>query len=335
MPKNKSAAIRHRIIDQCINDKRRKYPTLEYLAERCSVLLDTDVSPSTIEKDIAAMKRDHPIGYNAPIVYSKQHKGYAYEEEGFSISSLSLAEEEWDALRFSAQLLFQYREVPVFADFRNAIERINTRFDLGLELQDPDTGRFIQFETAVAGKGNEWINTIFEAIKSRKTVSFTYENIYKKKSATYTLEPLLLREHRNRWYMIGWSEERKDFLTFALDRITSLEKTNIPRSNLTHFEADSFFKHATGIMEGKGKPVKVELQVREPLSKLVLLEPLHHSQKLIAEKEGMVRISMQVYLNEELSLKLLGLGPWCTVLKPASLREQMILLTKQMVKNYK
>lgn len=335
MPKNKSAAIRHRIIDQCINDKRHKYPTLDYLAERCADLLDTDVSPSTIEKDIAAMKRDPPIGYGAPILYSKQHKGYAYGEEGFSISSLSLAEEEWDALRFSAQLLFQYREVPVFADFRNAIERINTRFDLGLELQEPDAEKIIQFETAVAGKGNEWINAILESIKSRKTVSFTYENIYKKKSASYTLEPFLLREHRNRWYMIGWSPDRNDYLTFALDRISSLEKTNVGRSNKGGFEAESFFRHATGIMEGKGKPVKVELQVREPLSRLVLLEPLHHSQKLINEKDGVARISMQVYLNEELTLKLLGLGPWCTVLKPTSLRENMKNLSKQMVKNYK
>ena len=86
MPKNKNAFSRHRIIDQCINDKRRKYPTLEYLAERCSALLDVDVSPSTIEKDIAVMKKNSPIGYSAPIIYSKQNRGYAYSEIGFSIA---------------------------------------------------------------------------------------------------------------------------------------------------------------------------------------------------------------------------------------------------------
>ena len=55
MPKNKSAAIRYRIIDQCINNKRKSFPSLEYLANHCANLLNTDVSPSTIEKDIAVM----------------------------------------------------------------------------------------------------------------------------------------------------------------------------------------------------------------------------------------------------------------------------------------
>jgi hypothetical protein len=75
MPVNKNAIIRHRIIDQCINNKRHKFPSLEYLADRCSQMLETDISMSTIEKDMALMKKDHPLGYNAPIVYSKQNKG--------------------------------------------------------------------------------------------------------------------------------------------------------------------------------------------------------------------------------------------------------------------
>jgi predicted DNA-binding transcriptional regulator YafY len=119
MPKNKSASIRFRIIDQCINNKRHRFPSLELMADRCSELLQTDVSTSSIEKDIAVMKKPEPVGFSAPIAYSKTEKGYYYTEAGFSISELSLAEEEWNALRFSAQLLFQYREVPIFSDFRN------------------------------------------------------------------------------------------------------------------------------------------------------------------------------------------------------------------------
>ncbi|MEN9884528.1 MAG: hypothetical protein RLZZ420_1745, partial [Bacteroidota bacterium] len=90
------------------------------------------------------MKKPEPVGFSAPIAYSKTEKGYYYAEAGFSISELSLAEEEWNALRFSAQLLFQYREVPIFSDFRNAIERINTRFALGLDTDEPEVNRFVQ-----------------------------------------------------------------------------------------------------------------------------------------------------------------------------------------------
>ena len=335
MPKNKSASIRFRIIDQCINNKRHRFPSLELMADRCSELLQTDVSTSSIEKDIAVMKKPEPVGFSAPIAYSKTEKGYYYAEAGFSISELSLAEEEWNALRFSAQLLFQYREVPIFSDFRNAIERINTRFALGLDTDEPEANRFVQFETSNASNGQLWIDLIFSAIRSRRAVVFKYDNIYKKKISAYQLDPYLLREHRNRWYMIGWSEERQDYLTFALDRIIELNVTDDPQKLKKDFHSGEFFQHATGIMEGTGKPVNVELAVKGPAGKLLLLEPLHRSQVLISQKEDNIKVSLQVLVNEEFMLRLLGLGPACKVIKPASLKASIKSMINGMLENYK
>lgn len=334
MPVNKNAIIRHRIIDQCINSKRHRYPSLEYLADHCSEILETDISTSTVEKDLALMKKDSPVGYNAPIVYSKQHKGYAYSEVGFSIAELNLQEQEWNALRFAAQLLYQYKDVPVFTDFKQAIERINTRFSLGLDTDDPIISKHVDFETPNAVSGMEWIDQIFSSIRNRFAISFSYTNIYKKTTATYHLIPYLLKEHRNRWYVIGWSNEKQNYTTFALDRILSLEIINAKQTAdikyRNAFNSDSFFQYATGIMEGNGKPQKVELVITDPISKLVLLEPIHASQQLIKESDGEIRISMTVYINEEFCLRLLGMGPWCKVSKPASLQKSMAGLIARM-----
>lgn len=339
MPANKNAIIRHRIIDQCINDKRHKYPSLEFLADRCSEMLGTDISTSTIEKDIAVMKRDAPIGYNAPIVYSKQNKGYAYGEVGFSIAELNLQDEEWDALSFSAQLLYQYREVPVFTHFKNAIERINTRFALGIQVDDTLLDQQVQFETPNSTTGMEWIDMIYVAIQNKFSINFSYKNIYKKKTSTYILNPYLLKEHRNRWYVIGWNTERKDYLTFALDRILTLEVIGIKQTDdvkeRASFRTNNFFQHATGIMEGKGKVEQVKLIIADPISKLVMLEPLHTSQKLLGENKDEISIGMKVYVNEEFCFRLLSLGPWCKVVKPASLKTTMKELIQKMNKNYK
>lgn len=334
MPKNKSAVIRYRIIDQCINDKRHRFPNLEYLAQRCSDILDTDISPSTIEKDIAAMKKDHPVGHNAPIIYSKQERGYAYSEVGFSISELNLQDEEWNALRFSAQLLHQYRDVPIFADFKNAIGRINTRFSLGIDTNETMVNQHVHFESSNATNGMEWIDMIYEAISNRFSIGFRYNNIYKKKTSTYTLVPYLLKEHRNRWYVIGWENSREDYLTFALDRVSALDIISEVQQRRNDFNPDSFFQHATGIMEGNGKPVKVELNIKDPISKLVLLEPIHPSQTILAESAEQVRIGLTVFVNEEFCLRLLGLGPWCIVVKPASLRQGIAKMIKKMGDDY-
>ncbi|MEN9885018.1 MAG: hypothetical protein RLZZ420_2235, partial [Bacteroidota bacterium] len=212
---------------------------------------------------------------------------------------------------------------------------INTRFALGLDTDEPEVSRFVQFETSNASNGQLWIDLIFSAIRSRRAVVFKYDNIYKKKISAYQLDPYLLREHRNRWYMIGWSEERQDYLTFALDRIIELNVTDDPQKLKKDFHSGEFFQHATGIMEGTGKPVNVELAVKGPAGKLLLLEPLHRSQVLISQKEDNIKVSLQVLVNEEFMLRLLGLGPACKVIKPASLKASIKSMINGMLENYK
>jgi len=226
MPKNKSAVIRHRIIDQMLTNKRRPYPTLEQLAAKCSAIIGSDVSTSTIEKDIRAMREQAPKGYSAPIVYSKLGGGYVYSEVGFSIAELSLNEEEWTALQFASELLYQYKEVPVFSNFKNAIERINTRFSLGIDGSEKLIDEVVQFEKAVHANGMEFIEFIYKAIKSKQGFTFNYRNIYKNKTSATSLIPYLIKEHRNRWYVIGWSTEKEKFTTYALDRMSGVETTD-------------------------------------------------------------------------------------------------------------
>lgn len=334
MPKNKSAVIRYRIIDQMLTNKRRPYPTLEQLAAKCTAILGSDVSTSTIEKDIRAMREQAPKGYSAPIVYSKLEGGYVYSEVGFSIAELNLNEEEWTALQFAAELLYQYKEVPVFSNFKNAIERINTRFSLGLDGFEKLIDQVVQFEQAVHTNGMEFISFIYKAIKSKQGITFNYRNIYKYKTSATSLIPYLIKEHRNRWYVIGWSNEKEKYTTYALDRMSGLETEDNIYKRRSDFNASTFFQHSTGIMESKAKPEEVLLTITKPISDLILLEPLHHSQKVIKEKGDSLQISLKVLLNEEFTFKLLGMGSFCIVNKPASLKKTIKSAIDNMNANY-
>ena len=335
MPKNKSAATRYRVIDQMLNDKRKPFPNLEQLAAKCSSVLGSDVSTSTIEKDIRAMREQAPKGYSAPIVYSKVEGGYVYGEVGFSIAELNLNEEEWTALQFTSQLLYHYKEVPIFSNFKNAIERINTRFALGIDGSDKILDDLVQFEKSVHTKGMDLIELIYTAIKTKQAIQFQYKNIYKGKSSTASLIPYLIKENRNRWYVIGWSEEKAKYTTYALDRMTDLVILNNIYKRRSDFNASTFFQHSTGIMESNTKPEEVLLTILKPISDLVLLEPLHTTQKLIIEKTDRVQISLKVLLNEEFTFKILGMGAFCIVDKPASLRKTIKAAIQKMNTNYK
>lgn len=334
MPKNKSAIIRHRIIDQMINNTRSPFPTLEMFAERCSGILGVDVSTSTIEKDLRAMREPAPRGYSAPIVYSKTEKGYAYGEVGYSISDLSLKEDEWRALQFASQLLYQYKDVPVFENFKNAIERINARFGLGIDGSDQLIEEVVSFEKAIENQGMEWIELIYEAIKDNKAVNFEYQNIYKKERKVYQLVPYLLKEHRNRWYVIGWSEEKDKMVTFALDRISKISTYVNKLKRKATFKANEFFFNSIGIMQNDTKPETVVLTLKKPIADLVQLEPLHQSQQIIDIKGDQIEISLNVLINEEFVFKILSLGAYCIVQKPKSLKTKIAENIKEMNANY-
>ena len=335
MPKNKSAVIRYRVIDQMLNDKRKPYPNLEKLAAKCSAILGSDVSTSTIEKDIRAMREQAPKGYSAPIVYSKIEGGYIYGEVGFSIAELNLNEEEWSALQFASQLLYQYKEVPIFSNFKNAIERINTRFALDINGNDKVVEDFVQFEKSIYNNGMDLIELIYNAIKNKQAIQFQYRNIYKKTTSASNLIPYLIKENRNRWYVIGWSQEKVKYITYALDRIDKLELIHNIYKRRSDFNTTTFFQHSTGIMESNTKPEEVLLTILKPISDLALLEPLHATQKLIIDKTDRVQISLKVLVNEEFMFKILGMGSYCIVDKPVNLRKSIKEAIHRMSLNYK
>ncbi|MEI8054115.1 MAG: WYL domain-containing protein [Bacteroidota bacterium] len=323
MPKIKSAVSRYHIIDACLNNKMKPYPTLEDLANECSVRIREGISTSTIEKDIRQMKMSRPQGYDAPIEYSKFKKGYFYAEQGFSITELKLEDHEWDGLRYAANLLHQYSNVSIFKDFKQAIDKINTRFNLLMDLEEADFDRYIQFETGNATNGYDWIGTILPAVKNRWIMNIRYENIYKKTVKEYSVYPKLLKEHRNRWYVIGWVAEREDYLTFALDRIQHIETVQKVQKHRFDFNADNFLQHTVGIMESDSNPSKVVLSILDPYHKLLQLEPIHHTQKEIKQNKNGIDIELMVNINPELINRILSMGSYCKVLQPASLKKQV------------
>jgi len=334
MPKVKSALIRYYTIDSCLNNPLKPFPSLEDLADACSERIRDGISTSTIEKDIRQMKMAPPNGYDAPIEYSKTNKGYFYAEQGFSISELSLSDEEWDGLRYAANLLHQYSMVPIFKDFKQAIEKINTRFNLMLDPDDTDFEQFIQFETGNAETGYEWINVILPALKNRWILKMRYLNIYKNQEKQYEVYPKLLKEHRNRWYLIGWVEERKDYLTFALDRIQHIVTDKKVQKHRFDFNASHFLQHAMGIMEGNEQPKKVVLQIENPYHKLLQLEPMHHSQKIIKKTDDFIRIELLIHINPELNQRILSLSPYCKVIQPQSLKKSILSVIQKTLEQY-
>ena len=88
-------------------------------------------------------------------------------------------------------------------------------------------------------------------------------------------------------------------------------------------------------MEVDSIPEKVVLTITAPYHKLLQLEPMHRSQKIIEQKEREIKVEIQVNINEELCKNILSFGPYCKVLQPQKLKKQIQELIINMNNLYK
>jgi predicted DNA-binding transcriptional regulator YafY len=323
MPANKYALLRYRIIDRCLTNNGKPYPSREDLRQACEDALfgsgGDAISLSTIDKDIWAMKNENELGYYAPIKFSKQHGGYFYEEEGYSISELSLGDEDLEAIRFATATLEQFRSIPIFKQYESAIDKIINRVNISPNPDDSSLARFIQFEKSTVSLGNEHLAPLLEHIKSRKTVRICYRKFSDDVLNEYELHPYLLKEYHNRWYLIAYNVDRKAMRTYGLERIEKLETGEKKFTVDPHFQPDLFFKYSLGITERSEKPERIELQFEAATGKYFVTQPIHSSQEITKADKHHITLGLHVLITAELINLILSFGHQVKVVKPKKL----------------
>jgi hypothetical protein len=117
MPANKYALLRYRIIDRCILNPGKRFPSREDLRQACEEALYGSgadaISLSTIDKDIWAMKNESELGYMAPNRFSTDsNEVIIMKIPNTAFHRLSLGDDDLESLRFAAAILNQFRDVP-------------------------------------------------------------------------------------------------------------------------------------------------------------------------------------------------------------------------------
>lgn len=331
MPANKYALLRYRIIDRCLTNPGRPFPTKEDLREACEeALYGSDgehISISTIEKDLWAMRNESELGYLAPIEYHREERGYWYTEEGYSINDVQLNDDDLDAIRFATKTLIQFREVPIFQQFDQALGKIADRLAVAPDLDTRGMNEFIQFESTPHAAGSQHLAPLLQAIRSRRVVDLGYQKFTStdEPPSAYTLHPHLLKEYRNRWYLLAWDPAKSQMKTYGCDRIVTVDVLEAQKFQpQSDFDADLYFQHAMGItVIGDGKPEKVVFHCDLRLAKYLRSQPLHQSQRLVEHEDHAVA-SLTVMPTFELLQWLQAHANEVTVMEPTHVKQAVI-----------
>ncbi|MGV8878100.1 MAG: helix-turn-helix transcriptional regulator [Sphingobacteriaceae bacterium] len=183
--------------------------------------------------------------------------------------------------------------------------------------------------------GTENAYSLLHAIKNNLQIKFIYSKFWNDERQLRTVEPYLLKEFRNRWYVITIPTGDNIVRTFALDRISDLEITTTKFKKNRKVNMEDVFQYSFGIMSGDGQPPqKVVLSFDPVQGKYIKSLPLHSSQQILIDNEEELRISLELYLTFDLFMEIRSFGEDVKVIEPISLKKQIIDSLQSAVNQY-
>jgi len=324
MPVNKLALIRYKTIDKCLQNRFKQW-TLDDLIEKVSDALyeyegiDSGISKRTIQLDIQNMRSDK-LGYNAPIIVVNR-KYYTYEDKDFTITKSNLSVHDVEVLEDTLKLLGQFQGFNYFEDLGAIVGKLESK----LNLQKSSETRYIDFEKNELLVGLNWVEPLLKAVKNKTVLNIKYQSFKARNPSDKIYNPYLLKEYRNRWFLLCTQGRKSQILILALDRIKDViecndEKFFMPPS----FEPHDFFNDVIGVTKTLNqKTSKIVLKFERSNAPYVLTKPLHSSQEVLKSETDETIVSIQVVLNYELERLVLGFGDSVEVLSPKFLRKRI------------
>ncbi len=334
MPVNRNALIRYKTLDKCLQNRFKQW-TLEDLIDACSDALyeyegiDKGVSKRTVQADIQVMRSDK-LGYNAPIIVIDK-RYYTYEDADYSITNIPLSTQDLGMLSEAVEFMKQFQGFSHFRGLDGMVQKLEDH----IYSQKTSTRSVIDFEKNENLKGLEHLDTLYQSIIQRKVIEITYQSFKARQANSFRFRPYLLKEFRNRWFLIGRRKKRSPVVTLALDRIHSMKHSNDVYLEDEVFDSDWHFSDVIGVSVSENVEAEdIQLFFTHQHAPYVITKPLHHSQRTIHKDAHGLIIGLTVQHNFELEKEILGFGEGVNVLSPASLRRRIKTRVEGAVDNY-
>ncbi|KYG73336.1 hypothetical protein AWW68_11555 [Roseivirga spongicola] len=261
--------------------KNHSFPSRKKILKDLDELHDIYIDKRTLIRDIEQIQN-----YGIEIEYDRKENGYYIAaEEGYSSGSV------------------RFLEIAYLAD----------------NLSKENYAKYISYGEADLLKGISNVPKLLEAIDKKRVITFRHHSYQRESINQRSIQPYLLREYLNRWYVIGYKTDTKELRTYGVDRISDLEITKSSFERRPNHNIESLFDHVIGVVFDANQLIKVEFKA--PLSQKNYLNslPLHKSQQHLIDDNDESYFQMEVVHNYELEQKLLMHSAFITVTKPKSL----------------
>ena len=184
--------------------------------------------------------------------------------------------------------------------------------------------------------GQKFLTAIMQAMEDGRELEITYGKYSSSSSETLHIQPLAVKEHEKRWYLIAFCHERSEegrgnddtraWRVYGLDRIASLQMTDATFRMPKDFDVDGIFSQSYGIYFPKAgqKPVTIRFKATEEEAKYLRDLPIHLSQVEEGDSADGGRIfRIRVIPNRNLTMEFCRHAGRIEVLEPEEVRNEV------------
>ncbi len=255
----------------------------------------------------------------APLEYDQHQHGFYYTQPNYAFPSISLTESEIIAMTVNDQLLKQYRNAPYYEEIKKVIAKI-MQF-LPAETFNEENAAIFSFVSPPASVvKRRQFEILQHAAAAEKQVQIKYYSPHSNTESERSVDPYTIRNQHGTWYLIGFCHLRNEFRIFALNRILTIECTDIDFYKPGSFSVERFLENSFGIyLDPKIYHVKLKFPAYE--ARWIRERQWHKSQKMTTTEDGSLILEMDVKGLEDVKRWVLQYGAEVEVLEPAELRE--------------
>jgi len=134
-------------------------------------------------------------------------------------------------------------------------------------------------------KGSEYLSLIGEALTEGTLLKVTYHK-YDADPYETELEPYCLKLFNRRWYLFAKKVGEDKIKCFSLDRVKSMDVTDVPYYRDPTFDPDAFFGNYFGVYVGGVQAEDVLIRTTKMSMKFLTDLPLHGSQRMIEKTDA-------------------------------------------------
>ena len=285
----RKTAIRHSLIIKKL--RRQKYSTFN---EICDYL---DRESEICGEDLSISKR-------------------TFERDMYDIGELYQIDIEFD---FSARAYFIRHD--------NADELANRRLEAldvfnALQVKERQAEHIFLDNRQAAGTGQ--LYGLLHAINNRLQIGFDYQTFYHENPVKRTVNPIVIKEFKYRWYLFAVDTYNSKVKCYGLDRMLNLQISSTNFEPPADFNLAERLQYCFGIVSPNAEqPSETVLSFNPFQGQYIKSLPLHDTQKIILDNADELRISLTVFLTHDFMMELLSYGDTVKVIQPQSLIDEL------------